>query len=157
MDDQSSLRSHIVEQLTGQNAHAGLQKSIEGLERKDLGVVPEGCAHSVWMLVEHIRIAQYDVLDFSRNPNYKPLSWPDEYWPENPSPADQSEWNRTVSSIHKDRQQMVNLVEDTENDLLEPFPHGNGQTLFREAMLIVDHNAYHIGQIVQLRRIMGNW
>ena len=157
MNSESSLRSHLIDQLTSNNAHVGLEKAVEGLSIEEAGAIPDGCSHSVWMLVEHIRIAQYDILDFSRNPDYDSRTWPDDYWPEHAAPASQSEWDKTLSSIAGDREEMISLIKDTDNDLLEPRPHGDGQTLFREAMLLVDHNAYHIGQIVQLRRLMGNW
>lgn len=157
MDDQSSLRSQIVDQLTRQHAHISLEKAVEGLVLEETGRIPQGCAHSIWMLVEHIRIAQYDILDFSRNPSYQALSWPDDYWPESQAPANQSAWDDALAAIKTDRDEMIALIEDRNNDLLKPIPHGDGQTLFREAMLIVDHNGYHIGQVVQLRRLMGSW
>lgn len=157
MDDQSTLRSQVINQLTEQYAHIGLEKAVNGLSLEETGIIPEGCAHSIWMLVEHIRIAQYDILDFSRNPDYQALSWPDDYWPENQAPADQPAWEDALATIKNDRDKMIALIGDRNNDLLKPIPHGDGQTLFREAMLIVDHNGYHIGQIVQLRRLMGNW
>lgn len=157
MDDQSLLRSQIVDQLIGQHAHVGLEKAVEGLALDETGIIPEGCAHSIWMLVEHIRIAQHDILDFSRNPHYQAMSWPDDYWPESQSPTNQSAWDDTLAAIKNDRDEMVALIRDSKSDLLKPISHGDGQTLFREAMLIVDHTGYHTGQIVQLRRLMGNW
>jgi len=157
MYSHSSLRSHLVEQLAGQNAHVGLDKAVAGLKTKETGIIPTGCTHSIWMQVEHIRIAQHDILDFSRNPDYTPLSWPEDYWPRESSPQSKDQWEQTLAAITTDLDEMVDLVKEEENDLLEPIPHGDGQTLLREAMLIVDHNAYHIGQIVQLRKIMGNW
>lgn len=157
MNDQARLRSHLVDQLTGENAHISLQRAVEGLSFEEAGIIPEHGVHSIWMLVEHIRIAQHDILDFSRNPDYHALSWPDDYWPRDSAPKNEEEWNRTLTAIRRDREEMIKLVKDSANDLLAPIPHGDGQTLFREAMLIVDHNSYHIGQIVQVRRMLGNW
>ena len=157
MNNQSLLRSQIVDQLTGEHAHVGLKKAIEDLALEDAGTIPEAAAHSVWMLVEHIRIAQHDILDFSRNPDYKMPSWPDDYWPENSAPRDQAQWNESLAAIERDRDAMVGLINDPSNDLLSPISHGDGQTLFREALLIIDHTSYHIGQIVEVRRQLGVW
>lgn len=157
MNDQSSLRSQIVDQLTGEHAHISLDKAVDNLTLQHVGIIPDGAVHSVWMLVEHIRIAQHDILDFSRNADYTALSWPDDYWPENPAPRDQAQWNKSLAAIERDRDTMAALIKDPSNDLLSPIPHGDGQTLFREAMLIVDHNSYHIGQIIDVRRQLGAW
>jgi hypothetical protein len=157
MNPSQRIRQLLVEQLSGGQAHIGFKESIDGLLFEEVGVRPQGLRHSIWELAEHIRIAQHDILDFSRNSDYKPLSWPDDYWPKNPAPADHKEWENTLDSIEQDREQVVALVNNPANDLLKPLEHGDGQTLFREAMLIVDHNAYHIGQIVQVRRVLGCW
>lgn len=157
MKDQTRLRELILEQLTGRNAHVDFDRSIQSLNIKEIGIRPEKLPHSIWELVEHIRIAQHDIVAFSRNPEYQSPSWPDEYWPSSQEPAGRKEWEQTVDAVHKDHQVMVELIKDPGNDLLKPLEHGDGQTLFREAMLIVDHNAYHIGQIVQVRKYLGNW
>lgn len=157
MNDESRLRSQIIDQLTGEHAHISLAKAVKGLSFEETGIIPQHGAHSIWMLVEHIRRAQYDILDFSRNPDYEMHSWPDDYWLADPAPKNQSAWDKALAAITKDREAMVELINDPDNDLLAPIPHGDGQTLFREAMLIVDHNSYHIGQIVQVRRLLGSW
>jgi len=157
MREQQRLRELLLEQFEGGNAHISFNRAIKGLKFKDVGIRPEGLPHSIWELAEHIRIAQYDILDFSRNPDYEALSWPDQYWPSSPEPDSQQQWDEMVLAFQKDHREMAKLIKETDADLMEPIEHGDGQTLFREAMLIVDHNAYHIGQIVQIRRLLGNW
>lgn len=157
MDDQSAIRELLIEQMTGRHAHVSFDQAIKGLQISDVGSRPEGLPHSIWELVEHIRISQNDILEFSRDPDYKSPSWPKGYWPENPEPGGKKEWEATIEAFHSDHEQMVELIKNPEKDLLMPLPHGSGQTLFREAMLIVDHNSYHIGQIIQVRRLLGSW
>ena len=157
MSNQDRIRELLLEQMTGQNAHLGFKKSVEGLKFDELGLKHKGFDHSIWELVEHIRISQHDILEFSRNPGYESPDWPDGYWPEEKQPSDLEHWESSLKAIDQDYREMKKLIGDTENDLLAPLPHGDGQTLFREAMLIVDHNAYHIGQIVQLRKALGIW
>lgn len=157
MSRQDSIRELLLEQMSGRNAHVDFYKSVEGLRLEELGQKPEGFDHSIWELVEHIRIAQHDILEFSRDPEYESPNWPEGYWPDKTSPADKKEWESSLETIERESKEMEELIKNPENDLLAPFPHGDGQTLFREAMLIVDHNAYHIGQIVQLRKALGAW
>ncbi|MDZ7716444.1 MAG: DinB family protein [Balneolaceae bacterium] len=157
MSDQSRIRELLLEQMSQRNAHVDFQRAVEGLSIEETGLKPEGFDHSIWELVEHIRVAQYDILEFSRNPDYESPSWPDGYWPPKQTPSDMEEWQESLTAIVEDRREMEGLIKNPENDLLAPLPHGNGQTLFREAILIVDHNAYHIGQIVQLRKALGIW
>ncbi len=157
MDSPQRIRNFILDQLEGGNAHVDFNKAVEGLNPDESGIKIDPSLHTIWELMEHIRIAQHDILDFSRNPNYETTPWPEGYWPESPRPKDRQEWDDTIEAFQDDHRAMVDLIKDPENDLLNPLPHGDGQTLFREAMLIVDHNAYHIGQIVQLRKALGNW
>lgn len=157
MMDQTQLRKLLIQQLTGDHAHAGFSRAVEGLTLEDVGTTPEGMPHTIWELVEHIRIAQFDILEFSRNPDYTSPNWPNDYWPVSRKPAGQDSWKKSVKMVQDDHQAMVELIRNPDNDLLSPIPHGQGQTLFREALLILDHNAYHIGQIVQVRRALGNW
>lgn len=105
--------------------------------------------------MEHIRISAYDILDFTRNPEYKEINWPDDYWPQQDKPEGEQQWKESINSIKQHREEMVSLVEDGSNDLYEPIPHGNGQTLFREATLMAEHEAYHTGQIIVLKRLLG--
>ena len=157
MDNQSRIKELLLEQFQNKNAHVTFEEAIKGVSYHDVGIRPEGLPHSIWELVEHIRLAQFDILDFSRNADYDPPEWPEDYWPEMAHPTDESQWKESLESIRKDRQAVVNLIQNPETDVLKPLAHGSGQTLFREAMLIVDHNAYHIGQIVQVRRLLGTW
>lgn len=157
MIDQSRLRNLLVEQLSGRHAHVDFKQAVDGLSSKEIGICPDGFPHSIWELVEHIRIAQRDILEFSRNPEYESPDWPDGYWPENQNPKNSDQWDKSVQAVQDDKKEMVELIKNPETDLLTPIEHGNGQTLFREAILIIDHNAYHIGQIVQLRRHLGSW
>ncbi|MDX1673057.1 MAG: DinB family protein [Balneolaceae bacterium] len=157
MHDQSKVREHLLEQLRGKNAHIDLQRAVKDIPFKDIGRRPQGLPYSVWEQVEHIRISQYDIVQFSLDPEYDSPSWPEGYWPANASPPSQERWEEALQAIEEDHRRMIELVEDSDNDLFKPFPHGDGQTLFREAMLIVDHNAYHVGQIVVIRRLLGNW
>ena len=157
MNDQSRVRELLLEQLNGRNAHVDFWNAVKDLSMDDLGVKPQNFTHTIWELVEHIRIAQHDIVAFSRDPDYESPDWPDGYWPESDKPAGMEKWKKSLNAIESDHQAMVDLIKDKNNDLLAPIEHGDGQTLFREAMLIVDHNAYHIGQIVQLRKAMDIW
>lgn len=157
MNDQSRIRELLLEQLNGRNAHVDFQKAVENLSITDLGIKPEQFPHTIWELVEHIRIAQHDIVAFSKDPGYESPSWPEGYWPESDKPTGPDEWEKSLEAIERDHRAMVELVKDKDRDLLAPLKHGDGQTLFREAMLIVDHNSYHIGQIVQMRRVMDIW
>ena len=157
MNDQSKVRELLLEQLSGRNAHVDFEKAVQNLSLKDLGVKPDNFPHTIWELVEHIRIAQFDIVAFSRDPDYESPEWPEGYWPESEKPESMKQWKESLHFIERDHQAMVDLIKDENKDLLTPIEHGDGQTLFREAMLIVDHNAYHIGQIVQLRKAMNIW
>lgn len=157
MSQQSRVRALLSEQLSGGHAHVEFDRAIQGLTLDDVGQKVEELPHTIWDLVEHIRIAQNDILEFSRDPSYNSPTWPEGYWPESSKPAGQKEWQSSIDAFHDDHEAMLELIKDESNDLLSPISHGSGQTLFREAMLIVDHNAYHIGQIIQLRRLLGKW
>lgn len=157
MKEQSKVRELLLEQLSGKNAHVDFNEAVDGLNLSDVGSKADNFPHTIWELVEHIRISQHDIVAFSRDPDYRSPSWPDGYWPNSPKPENEQEWNNTLDAIRSDHLSMEDLLKDESNDLLKPFPHGDGQTLFREAMLIVDHNAYHIGQIVLIRKTMNIW
>jgi uncharacterized damage-inducible protein DinB len=152
-----SIRDLLIEQLEGKNAHVDFNQAVQGLTYKQTGIKVERVPHTVWELIEHIRIGQEDILEFCKNPNYEEIDWPDDYWPESSEPVDKQELEQSIQAVRDGIEEMKEMVRDPENDLQKPFSHGNGQTLFREAMLIVDHNAYHIGQIVQIRRLLGSW
>ncbi|HEX3129523.1 MAG TPA: DinB family protein [Thermoanaerobaculia bacterium] len=156
MSDQS-LRDHLLELLRGGSAHLTFDKAIKGLPADLRGARAQDLPHTPWQLLEHLRLAQWDILDFSRNPDYKELRFPDDYWPETAAPPDDQAWDRSVEQFRSDLQAMRDLVADPKTDLFAKIPWGNGQTILREAMLIADHNAYHVGQLVILRQALGAW
>lgn len=157
MSNDKSLREHLVKLLKGGNAHAEFDAVIKDFPVELRGKTPKGAEHSPWELLEHIRIAQSDILDFSRNPHYQAREWPREYWPETQAPGDEKAWDKSVKEIRKDLKAMCELVSDEKTDLYAKIPHGDGQTILREALLVADHNAYHLGQMVLLRRLLGSW
>ncbi|HWM92025.1 MAG TPA: DinB family protein [Thermoanaerobaculia bacterium] len=156
MSDQV-LRDHLVKLLRGGSAHLGLDEAIQGLPADLRGARVQELPHTAWQLVEHLRIAQWDILEFSRNPGYVTPKWPDDYWPETAAPPDDSAWDRSVEQLRQDLQAMQDLVADSKTDLYAKIPWGDGQTILREALLVADHNAYHVGQIVTLRQALGAW
>jgi len=155
--DDAALRKHVVELLTAGHAHATFEQAVEKLPAAVRGKLAKGAEHTPWQLLEHLRIAQWDILDFSRNPKYKTMKWPDDYWPKEKAPADEKAWDKSVRAFKKDLREMVALVEDEKTDLFAKIPHGDGQTILREALLVADHNAYHVGQLVLVRRLLGAW
>lgn len=152
-----ALRQHLIELMRGGSAHLTFDQALEGLPAELRGAKPAGVPHSIWQLLEHLRIAQWDILDFSRNPKYAPLKFPDEYWPSSEAPADEAAWQACIRGFYGDLKEMEDLVSSPKTDLYGRIPHGDGQTILREAQLIADHNAYHLGQIVLLRRLLGVW
>jgi hypothetical protein len=151
------LRHHVLELLRGGHAHADLDNALAGFPPKLRGKKPKGAEHTAWQLLEHIRIAQWDILEFSRNAKYVSPKWPDGYWPQTEAPPSAAAWNTSIRKVREDQKAMEKLVTSTKSDLFAPIPHGTGQTLLREALLLADHNAYHIGQLVLLRRLLGAW
>ena len=152
-----ALRRHVVELLESSHAHLNLDAAIKGLPPKLRGAKPKGAPHTAWQLLEHIRIAQWDILEFSREPKHVSPAWPDGYWPKTEAPPSVAAWNQSVRKARADLEAMKKLVSSPKSDLFTRIPHGTGQTLLREALLIADHNAYHIGQLVLLRRLLGAW
>lgn len=157
MSQDTSLRSHLVQLLTARQAHGTFDDAVEGLAPTARGTRPDDLPYSVWELVEHVRIAQHDILEFCRNPEYEQPAWPEDYWPGAPAPPSDEAWTRSVDQVRADLQAMCELVRDPEIDLHDEIPHGDGQTYLREAMLVADHNAYHVGQIITVRRLLGEW
>ncbi|HLR25600.1 MAG TPA: DinB family protein [Fodinibius sp.] len=157
MESSKTLQQLLLEQLEGGNAHITFQKAVQGLSYQQSGAKVDGLPHTIWQLIEHIRLAQDDILAFCGNRNYQQLNWPEDYWPSSEQPESQQEFEQSLEAVHEGQETMRQWVTDPSKDLQKPFSHGDGQTLFREALLIVDHNAYHIGQIVQLRRLLGCW
>lgn len=151
----------IVEQLTALltkgNAHITFEDSVKDIEFNKLGIIPNNLPHSIWMLVEHIRIAQADILEFSVNENYRELDWPGDYWPQQQAPSDEGAWESSLSQIRQDRDAFIALLHAPDVDLHAPFRYGSGQNLLREALLIAEHNSYHTGQIIVVRRLLNEW
>src|SRR4051794_22932705 len=155
--DHQPLRDHLVELLRGGSAHLDFDKAVAGLPANLRGAKPAGQPHTPWRLVEHMRIAQSDILEFSRNLKHKSPKWPQGYWPAGDAPPDAKAWDHTVAAFRSDLKAMQDLVADQNSDLFTPIPGGEGQTLLREALLVADHNAYHLGQLVLVRRLLGAW
>jgi hypothetical protein len=151
------LREHLFELLKGGSAHAGYDDAVKDLPEKLRGVKPDGLPHSAWMVLEHLRIAQQDILQFSRNPKYKTPKWPDDYWPKTAAPPSNAAWNKSVQQFRKDLKTMQDLVANPKTDLYARIPWGDGQTILREALLVADHNAYHIAQLIDVRRLLDAW
>ena len=156
MTTKEMIRAYLKDALSWQEAHINFEHAVTELPKDYRGKKPEGFPYSIWQLVEHIRIAQWDILDFTRNPDYKERRWPDDYWPEHLAPENDAAWEQSVSAVINDRKAFIKLLDDPDIDLFKPFGHGTGQTLFRQAILIADHTAYHVGQIILIRKILEN-
>jgi uncharacterized damage-inducible protein DinB len=157
-DLESELKSQLKALLDGGQAHAKLDEAVKDMPYDKQGIVPEGLPYSAWQLLEHIRMAQLDILEFSDNADgsYKPMKWPGDYWPKDAAPPDEHAWNKSVAALRKDRIAFEKLLE--ERDLTEVFPWAdNNQNLLREALLIADHESYHTGEIIVTRRLLGAW
>lgn len=151
-----SLRQHLLELLHGGNAHTTFEDAVKDFPAGLAGVRPEGSPHSAWELLEHIRIALEDILRFSQSDRHVSPPWPRGYWPNSPEPS-AGQWDRAVEAVRRDMAEFESMVNDPQQDLFRKFPWGDGQTLLREALLIADHNAYHVGQLVLVRRLLGAW
>ena len=156
MNDQA-VREHVLYLLRGGGAHLNFDQAIADLPRDLRGAKVEGVSHTPWRLLEHMRICQWDILEFSRNAKHASPDFPAGYWPESDEPPDEESWEKSINAFRVDLQAMVDLVADPNTDLYAPIPHGDGQTVLREALLVADHNAYHLGQLVFLRRCLGAW
>jgi hypothetical protein len=154
-DLHADLRRHLLNLLRGKEAHTDFDTAIRGIPPMVRGQRPSGAPHSLWELLEHMRIAQWDILEFSRNPNHVSPDWPAGYWPQNPEPSSAGAWDRAVESFRSDLKEMEALVENAGTDLFARIPHGDGQTVLREALLVADHNAYHLGQLALAARLLS--
>ncbi len=152
-----SLRQHLIDLLSGGGAHAKFDDVVKGLPPRLRGTRPAKFPHSPWMLLEHLRLTQWDILEFSRNSKYASPEWPAGYWPKTEAPPNSAAWNRSIEEFRQDLKAMQNLVTNPKIDLFARIPWGDGQTILREALLLADHNAYHLGQFVDLRRLLGAW
>ena len=153
----AALRKHLLELLRSRGAHADFDEAIDGLPETLRGTRPKDVPFTAWRLLEHLRLAQRDILEFSRDPKHKSPEWPEGYWPEGDAPLNAAAWDGSVAAFRRDLTEMEKLVKDPSNDLFAPIPHGQGQTLLREALLVADHNSYHVGQLILLRRLLGAW
>lgn len=155
--DEKSLRDYLRRFLNWHEAHLDWQAALKNFPVKLRGKRPKGAPHSAWELLEHMRIATHDILEFSRDPKYVSPEWPSGYWPKKPAPPNATAWHKSVKALSRDLDEMGKLVANPATDLFARIPHGSGQTILREALLIADHNAYHLGQLVLVRRLLGCW
>jgi hypothetical protein len=151
MDDKA-LREHLLELLNGKSAHIDIESALEGFPVEKINTVVSGSPHTAWDLLEHIRIAQSDILAFSFDPDHDSPPWPDGYWPK--AKGDAGSWRSSAAQVLADLESLRDVVRDEAHDLFAPIPHGDGQTLFREVLLAADHNAYHLGQLMLIRRML---
>jgi len=153
----ASLRKHLIDLLKGGSAHVQFMDALEEFPPNKRGTFAPGLAHTGWQLLEHSRIAQWDILEFSRNPKHVSPGFPEGYWPKTPGPPSEAEWDKSVQSFQRDLAEMTEMVKNPRTDLFAKIPHGDGQTILRQALVLADHNAYHLGQLVDLRRALGTW
>lgn len=153
MDEQQELRAHLLELLEGKFAHIDVESALERFPSEKMNERIENFPHTAWQLLEHIRIAQWDILEFSRDDKHISPDFPDGYW--NLANGTKEDWESAAAEVLKNLQEMRDLISDEKNDLFEKLPHGDGQTLLREALLVADHNAYHLGQIMVLEKIFN--
>jgi DinB superfamily len=147
----NELISHLIEE----NAHAGFDAAVKDFPADLRGARPHDLPHSAWQLVEHLRIAQWDIIEYARNPKHKSPDFPDGYWPKSPEPPDAKAWERSIASFRADRKKLLAVIK--KSDLLAPIPHANNQSLASKTILLIDHNAYHLGQLILLRRLLHLW
>ena len=151
------LREHVIYLLAGGGAHAKFDDVIKNLPENLRGKKPANFPHSPWMILEHLRLAQWDILEFSRNKKHVSPKWPEGYWPKTPAPPTAAAWTKSIQQFRRDLKAMQTLVSNPKTDLLARIPWGDGQTILREALLVADHNAYHLGQLLDVRRLLGAW
>jgi hypothetical protein len=151
------IREHISRLLSWTEAHVGFDAAVAGIPEADRGSKPAGLPYSPWQILEHLRRTQHDILDFCRTPNYEELNWPADYWPESAGPASPAAWDESIARFLEDRAALQQLITDPAVDLTAAIPHGKGQTYLREFLLVADHSAYHVGELIVVRRLLGNW
>ncbi len=155
-DELKTLRAQLTVGISGREAHIEFASAVKDFPEPLRGLKPNGAPHSAWQLLEHMRLSQRDILDFSREEgaHYEEKKWPDDYWPETEAPPSTAAWDSSVEAFQKDAQELYRLVNNVRRNLFKPFSHGNGQTLFREALLVAAHNSYHLGQLVFLKKML---
>ncbi len=156
-NDNAVLREQVVYLLKGGGAHVQFMDALEGFPAGKRGTYAQGLPHTGWQLLEHVRIAQWDILEFSRNPKHVSPEFPEGYWPKTPAPRTEEEWTDSMWAFRRDLREMIRLVQNPRSNLCAKIPHGDGQTILREALVLADHNSYHLGQLVDLRRALGSW
>lgn len=157
MTDDTRVRDHLRRLLSWRDAHVNFDGTVNGIPEALRGKRPKGLPHSPWEVLEHIRIAQHDILDFCVNPNYQAMAWPDDYWPPSPEPPSAAAWDESVRAHRADIEALGRLAADTTVELHARIPHGDGQTYLRELLLVADHTAYHLGELLVIRRLLGAW
>ncbi len=155
--DEEKLREQLAVSLSGKGAHVSFEEAIKGFPIDLAGRRVTGLPHTAWQLLFHLWICQWDILEFVRDPSHESPAWPEGYWPKEAGPSPAAEWEKTVKKFRSDLKAMIELVRDRKNDLTTAFPHGTGQNLVREALLVIDHNSYHLGQLVDVRRALKAW
>jgi|ERR1700733_12383000 DinB family protein len=155
--NEKALREHLENLLTGGGAHVEWKATFSGVPPKMRGVRPSGVPYSLWELLEHLRIAQWDILEFSRDAKHVSPEWPKGYWPSSEAPPNAKAWDKSLKLFARDLAAMKKLVATPKTDLFAKIPHGSGQTILRETLLVADHNAYHLGQALTVRRLLGIW
>jgi len=151
------LREQLLQLLNGGNAHMTLDEAVADYPVASMNMLFPNGDYSSWRLLEHIRLSQWDILDFIRNPDYQEREWPKEYWPPQSAQASEADWNETLDSFQRDMQALQAIAIDPQIDLYATIPWGTGQTVLRELLLVADHNAYHIGEFAIMRQVMGTW
>lgn len=157
MENQNELRKQLLDYLDGRHAHALLEDAIKNFPLSAINKKPKNVPYSFWALLEHIRITQYDIVDFIQNSNYKELEWPKDYWPPKNKKATKIDWQKTINNLKKDFDTLKKIAKNPKADLLAKIAHSQGQTILREIILVVDHNSYHRGEFVVMRRTMRVW
>jgi uncharacterized damage-inducible protein DinB len=155
--ENAAIIDNLINLLKKGNAHVSLDEALKNIPFEILGNRPKGLPYSIWQLAEHIRIAQSDILNFSKDSQYRSPNWPDDYWPKEVKPASEQAWENCISQIRKDRKSFISLLRNSADTLFTPFEYGDGQTLLREALVLADHQSYHTGEIIIIRRILKNW
>jgi hypothetical protein len=157
MAEDKIIRAHLLSLMEGGHAHVKYESAIEKFPTSKINSSSGKSPHTFWDLLEHTRIAQHDILDFIKNPKYKEMEWPKDYWPPKGAKAAKKDWENSIALFKKDSDELQRIIKNPKTDLYAKIPHGDGQTIMREMLLVADHNSYHIGEFVQMRKIMGAW
>lgn len=157
MPDENALRKLIARLLDWEDAHAGFDAAVAGLPPNLRGRTPPGLPYSPWQLLEHIRITQADILEFCQAKSYREKEWPKEYWPDSTQPPSEKVWDESIAAVRRDRKALADMTVDPNIDLMAQVPNGTGQTYLREVLVVADHTAYHVGELIVVRRLLGAW